>query len=292
MRCSARGVPRSRAPAPAPARHFLRGDRQLTRRPKQRRWDDAQQLVQTGVHYERAPIVEAIIEIRCALPQESTLDDLANMADEEAFPTASKRMIMTGRFDFGPEGVESRASGEQTGHVFRSADDRYLLQSRLDGFSFARTAPYEHWEEFSKVAERHWHRYREVARPERALRVGVRYVNRIDVAGDHVEVKDYLRTAVDVSPYLPQLMSSYFLQIVIPLPQFQCFATVTSTIVGAETVHGNGLILDIDAWRDVDLDLKQTETGTEIEDLLETLRAAKNYVFEASITDATRRLIE
>lgn len=133
-------------------------------------------------------------------------------------PTANKRVIMTGRSDFGPDGVESRASSEQAGHVFRSADELYLLQSRLHGFSFARTAPYAHWEDFSKVAERQWHRYREVARPALAERVGVRYVNSIDVAGDHVEIKDYLRTAVDVLPYLPQVMSSHFLQVVVPLP--------------------------------------------------------------------------
>lgn len=248
--------------------------------------------MRTGVHYPRAPIVEAIIEIRCAIPEVTTLEQLATVVDPEDFPTAERRMSVTGVLEVRPDGVEQTTSGQQTGHVFRAADGRHVLQSRLDGFSFARLAPYDTWETFCRAAERHWHRYREVVAPFRATRLGVRYINRIDVPGEHVEVKDYLRTAVDISPYLPQLMNGYFLQVGIPLPQFRALAAVTSTIVEAESVRGHGLILDIDTAQEVDIDLKDPGAGVDIEARLETLRQAKNYVFEASITDATRRLIE
>lgn len=248
--------------------------------------------MRTGVHYERAPILEAIIEIRCALPPSTSLERLATVVDSQEFPVVEKRVTVTGLLDVRPDGVEQRTSGEHTGHLFRSADGRHVLQSRLDGYSFARLAPYETWESFYEEAERHWFLYREVAQPIRATRIGVRYINRIDVPGEHVEVKDYLRTAIDVSPYLPQLMSGYFLQVGIPLPQFRALAAVTSTIVEAEPMGGTGLILDIDTSHEVDIDLSAPGAGAEIDGRLETLRLAKNYVFEASITDATRRLIE
>ncbi len=268
------------------------GEEELTYGHEHRRWDDAQQLVQIGQQYPRAPIVEAIIEIRCGLPPETTLAELALAADPSGFPVVEKRVVFTGRLDVSAEGIASSTTGEQDGHVFRSQDGHHVLQSRLDGFSFAVVAPYSDWDSFSGLAERHWYRYRDAAKPLTAQRIGVRYINRIEVPGAHVEVKDYLRTAVDVSPYLPQLMNSYFLQVGIPLPQFSASVMVTSTIVEAEAVSGIGLILDIDTWQDVDIDLTHPDAGSQIEQRLGTLRNAKNYVFEASITDATRRLIE
>lgn len=267
-------------------RQLTTGDHEL------RRWDDVPHLVRVGSHYKRAPIAEAIIEIRCELPAETELSDLRDVADENEFPSAEKTLTVTGILDVRPDGVQQTTTGQQTGHVFRSGDGRHILQARLDGFSFACLAPYERWEPFSSEAERHWYRYRIAARPRRATRLGVRYVNKIDVPAEHVEIKDYLRTAVDVSPYLPQSISSYFFQVVVPLSRFRAFATITSAIVDAETERAIGLILDIDTWQEVDIDLGAENSGERIERRLETLRAAKNYVFEACITDATRRLIE
>jgi uncharacterized protein (TIGR04255 family) len=267
-------------------RQLTTGDHEL------RRWDDVPHLVRVGSHYKRAPIAEAIIEIRCELPDETDLSDLEGIGDESEFPTVDKTLTVTGIVDVGPEGVQSTTTGQQTGHVFKSSDGRHILQARLDGFSFACLAPYERWEPFSAEAERHWYRYRAAARPLRARRLGVRYVNKIDVQGEHIEIKDYLRTAVDVSPYLPQSISSYFFQVVVPLSRFRAFATITSAIVEAEAERSIGLILDIDTWQEVDIDFGAETSSQEIERRLETLRAAKNYVFEACITDATRRLIE
>jgi uncharacterized protein (TIGR04255 family) len=267
-------------------RQLTTGDHEL------RRWDDVPHLVRVGSHYARAPIAEAIIEIRCEVSPETDLADLQRVREEREFPTADKTLMVTGVLDVRPDGVQQTTTGQQTGHAFRSADGRHVLQARLDGFSFACLAPYESWEPFSSEAERHWERYRASARPRRATRLGVRYVNKIDVPGQHVEIKDYLRTAVDVSPYLPQSISSYFFQVVVPLSRFRAFATITSAIVDAEAESSIGLILDIDTWQEVDIDLASGTSGEDIERRLETLRGAKNYVFEACITDATRRLIE
>lgn len=255
-------------------------------------WDDVPELVRTGWHYTRAPIAEAIIEIRCDLPADTTLEALAAAAPTEGFPTVEATVTVTGMLEVRPDGIEQRTTGEQTGHLFRSEDGRAVVQARLDGYSFGCLAPYDRWEAFSAEAERHWHRYRDVASPSKARRLGVRYVNRVNIPGQRVEIKDYLRTAVDVSPYLPQMISNFFLQVVVPLPRFRAFATVTSTIVPPEHEDSTSLILDIDTWQDVDVDLAGEAGGQEIASRLEVLREAKNYVFEACITDATRRLIE
>ncbi len=268
------------------------GSDQLTSGHEQRRrWDDLPMLMDVGRHYPNAPIVEAIIEIRCELPTDVTLERLLTAVDADEFPTTDGMFEVTGFVSVDQEGVSGSTQGRQIGHTFRSADGRHVVQSRRNGFAFAALAPYADWETFSATAERCWARYREVASPTRATRLGVRFVNKIVAPSRHIEIKDYLRTAIDVSPYLPQMVNGYFLQVIIPLGQFNATATVTSTIQSADD-ESTSLILDIDTWQDVSLDLIPGKTSGDIEERLNTLRRAKNHVFEACITDATRGLIK
>ncbi len=293
-------VPCSRAPGAATGagtvgtRRVLmksRREQPLAGGHQMRRWDDVPQPVRTGWHYTRAPIVEAIIDVRCDLPPETVLSDLATVP-AEGFGSPEQTYTVTGLLDVRPDGVESRTVNEQTGYIFRSHDNRRIIQSRLDGFSFAHLAPYERWDRLYSDAERHWLRYRDAARPLRVRRLGVRYVNRLEVLGEPIEIADYLRTAVDVSPYLPQMVQGYFLQVILPLSRFRATTAITSAVAPPSAPTQTALILDIDTWQELDVDLSEDGASQAIAEGLASLREAKNYVFEACITDATRRLIE
>ena len=253
--------------------------------------DDLLPHVRTGRHYAHAPITEAVIEVRCELPSDVSLDDLKRVADPAQFSLVGPSLQISGQVNVSEAGITGNTSGEQIGHVFRRNDGRRLIQARLNGFAFSAFTPYDRWEIFSGEVWSNWLNYQSVARPIRATRLGVRYVNRIDVPQSTIEIKDYLRTAVDVSPYLPQIIAGYFLQIVVPLPRFDASATIVSTIVPPPSEYTSSLILDIDTWRDVDITLASSAGYEGLRDQVEVLREAKNYVFEACITDATRGLI-
>jgi uncharacterized protein (TIGR04255 family) len=248
------------------------------------------QQIQAGRHYDRAPVTEAIIEVTCVLDPNVTLEDLARVADPDAF-SASPAFTISGRIDVTPDGIKGDTSGEQVGHVLRRNDGKRAVQSRLNGFAYSIMAPYSNWETFSAEAWQQWQSYAGVAHPATVARLGVRYINRIDVPQPIIEIKDYLRTAVDVSPYLPQSISRYFLQVIVPLPDFDSVATITSTLVPPPSEEQTSLILDIDAWRAVDISLVTRSGEERLRETLNELHDAKNYVFEACITDATRGLI-
>ena len=247
--------------------------------------------VRVGRHYDHAPIAEAILELQCELPPDVTLDQLAHVADPATFSAGGAAIMVTGRVEVGPEGIRGDTSGEAIGHLLRRADGLRIIQSRLNGFAYSALAPYDRWETFSAEARDHWNDYQRVARPIKVSRVGVRYVNKIDIPNPSIEIKDYLRTAVDVSPYLPQMIAGYFLQVVVPLSHFDAMATIVSTIVSPPSADHSSLILDIDTWRTVDIALASTTADEDVTQVLNTLREAKNYIFEACITDATRGLI-
>jgi len=263
----------------------------LTHGSEQPSRSDIPPLVPLGRHYSRAPIVEAIIEVRCELAVDTTLEELAHAVDRTEFPTADQAVEILGQVNISEEGLKSETTGKQIGHVFRRKDDRRIVQSRLNGFAYSALPPYERWESFIAEAWRHWLDYERVSHAVQAVRLGVRYVNKIDIPQESIEIKDYLRTAIDVSPYLPQMMAGYFFQTVLPLQRFDATATITSTTAPPPSEDSTSLILDIDAWKEVAIPLGTSGADEAIREQLDILRQAKNYVFEACITDATRGLI-
>ena len=242
-------------------------------------------------HYEHAPITEAIIELQCDLAPDVTLEDLTRVVDREVFTSESPAVFISGQIEVSPDGIKGDTTGQQIGYLYRRSDGLRVIQSRLNGFAYSVLAPYDRWETFSSEAWEHWQTYREIARPAKVSRLGVRFVNKIDISQASIEIKDYLRTAVDVSPYLPQITASYFLQVVVPLLSFDASATITSTVAPPSSPDATSLILDIDTWRLLDISLEGDTESERLKEALNELRAAKNFVFEACITDATRGLI-
>jgi uncharacterized protein (TIGR04255 family) len=254
---------------------------------------DVRSSGQLHSHYDHAPITEAIIELSCTTAADVSLESLTSVVDHELYTLNRPAILMSGRIEVSPDGIKGDTSGEQIGYVFRRSDGLRVIQSRLNGFAYSALAPYDKWETFSSEAFEHWQAYKGLARPSAISRIGVRFINRINIPKESIEIKDYLRTAVDVSPYLPQVTDRYFLQVVVPLLNFDASATITSTVVAPESPESTSLILDIDTWRQLDISFDEgdSEGDERIRETLSDLRNAKNLVFEACITDATRGLI-
>jgi uncharacterized protein (TIGR04255 family) len=239
-------------------------------------------------HYGHAPIAEAIIDIRCQT--DATLDALQGVVTEPGY-SPERSMNVEQRMGVTSEGVTGETTSTQIGWLFRREDGRRVVHARVDGLGFSWLEPYESWEKFVTEAESHWLDYRVCAKPTQVVRLGVRYVNRIDVPASSVEIKDYLRLGVDVPAYLPQAVSGYFMQVTVPLPSFGCAATITSALLSPNDENTTSLLLDVDTWLASEIDLSEGAEAPGVEAYLGTLRHAKNYVFESCITDATRGLI-
>lgn len=248
------------------------------------------QVISAHHPYPHAPIAEAVIDIRVTLPESVDLDALAKVGDAEssAYPIARKRMEYQSEMSFADEQVTTTDSTQQVGHVFVSTDEKQVFQSRLDGFSFSRLAPYESWEPVETEAFRLWRVYRDVTKPEAITRVAVRYINRIPLpSSDPFELDQYLRTFPEISSDLPQLVESYLMQVQIPLPEYSAtLMMIQTTLVQPD---GYFLVLDNDVAKLVDEPYSKG-TDDKILHWLRELRHAKNEVFEASITNKTRRL--
>ena len=164
--------------------------------------------MQVQKHYEKTPIMEAVIDLRVTLPEGIIVDKLADIHHyiKDKFPIVESFYRGMGAIAFNPgTPITVDTSEQQIGFWFRSEDKLRTFQATLDGFSFNRLAPYVSWEEFSSDAKSLWEIYKEICKPTHVTRAAVRYINQINIPINRlIDLKDYLRTVPEVSPDLPQ----------------------------------------------------------------------------------------
>lgn len=241
-------------------------------------------------HFPRAPIVEALLDVRVELPPSVGSETLASFHSQIArdFPTREVRKTVTGQLELkaGADPV-TRTLVADAGYLFRSRDGLRVVQARRDGFSFSRLKPYTTWDEVVGEAEKLWRSYAALTRPKRVVRLALRYINRIEIPRPVDSLEDYLLIGPAIPKGMLQAPSGFFLRLALSDPHSQSSAIVTETIDEvASTPKLLSIILDIDVSRPVNL----AGSGTELSKSLAPLRSYKNLVFSSSITERCKEL--
>jgi uncharacterized protein (TIGR04255 family) len=241
-------------------------------------------------HFSKAPITEALLDIRASLPPSIDLPRLAVFQDaiRDRYPERIERMQGTLALQMKDGALEEVSKSTSTnGYLFKTADGRQIVQARLDGFTFHRLKPYDRWETLRDEAKAHWRHYMEIATPESVTRIALRYINVLELPLPVTNFKDYILTVPDVAPSLPQELRTFFLRLEIPDDRRHALVIITETIQ-APTGDGKTLpfVFDIDAIRETSFQAG----GAEMWDAFEQLRDLKNEAFFNSLTYKAREL--
>ncbi len=165
---------------------------------------------------------------------------------------SGERRQFTQTFQMG-EGKSSASEPTQhvDGYLLHTADEKQVFQARMDGFSFNRLKPYETWEALRDEAKRLWGLYEEVASPE-IQRIGLHYINKIDIPMPVRDFKDYLAAGPPVPEGRPQGVNSFFTRVVIAEPKFQATAIITQAFEQIVDPNFLPLYLDIDVSKQIE----------------------------------------
>ncbi len=239
--------------------------------------------------YQRAPITEAIIDLQVKQRKGATLADVecVRTGEEQRYVERREVAVASVELQLGAD-AQGPPSRELIGIACASQDHRQVFQSRLNGFTFSRLTPYESWEPFCGEARRLWTIYRERVKPAQVTRLAVRYINRFDLSGPPVELKDFFRTTLEISPDLPQKIDGFFVRVLIPQGDLHAQLLINQTNVQSPAPSVVSVVLDIDLFRDFDVPNDEDS----IWGFFEKLRVRKDEVFEACITDRARELIQ
>lgn len=242
--------------------------------------------------YPNAPIVEAILEIRCDPASATKIDRFEGMMSAEAtrYPLVEHleefKSEVRGPIAPGSRtSVTATAERMTTGMAGISQCRQRVFQARDTSFTFAHMRPYPGWQAFRDEARRLWTLYRSITTPTPLTRVAIRTINRIRLAGPPADPSKYLRTLPLVAPEAGSGVHGFFMQVAVDQPDTGAVALITEAIDRSADLGQVAVILDIDLFLERDLPSSEQELWA----LLERLRHRKDAVFEACITDEARK---
>ncbi|MDF2973676.1 MAG: hypothetical protein K0R61_4126, partial [Microvirga sp.] len=158
-------------------------------------------------------------------------------------------------------------------------------------FATARLAPYPGWEALREIAEVNLTGAKKVIGRRHPSRIGVRYINRIDIPWSQLDGRDlgeFLKLGVALPRDIDRGMSAYSLSVEFREKETDIKVVVRSGTVVPVLIDHFSLMLDLDLILDRDIPGRPEGWW----ERLDLVRKAKNRVFEASITDKVRELFQ
>lgn len=243
-------------------------------------------------HLSRCPIVEALIDLRVSVAEGITGD---------AFEAAVGAMEHRGYFRKGPireqtvllttgtDALQHSATDQLIGTRFHSADERFVAQFTIQGFTVSRLRPYVDWQNLLQEAEALWSIYSRAAQPSAVARVATRYINELLLPGTPLlSLDEYLRAAPSLPPELASPPANFLQRYVVHDRETDAKAIITQARQRPDAVEGVPVLLDLDCF----VERPFGPDGTSAFAVLAQLRALKNRLFFGLVTDLALRLYE
>lgn len=231
----------------------------------------------------KAPITEALIDIRLKLPRSFNVDNFKSIGSQirSEYPKEKTIYLHEAKISYQQKEQNIAASHIVNGYRYESSDGAKIVQLREDGFTFNRLKPYDNWLDIRDESLRLWNFYNDLVKPEYINRIALRYINNLNAPLPMNDFKDYLSCPPEVPEGLPQVIRSFFYRVIIPHSDARITAIITQALEAKVDIKDKiPIILDIDVF-------KMTEEGFLREDMvviLEKLREFKNLIFFSSIT--------
>jgi uncharacterized protein (TIGR04255 family) len=238
--------------------------------------------------YPNPPITEAVLEVRVSATAELAAADLEQLQERyPKYPLKNRKQLIEGIIS-GGESPTSEAKQTHIGFTFTSDDGKQIVQAGVSSFSFSRLSPYQGWDTFASEGRKLWPAYKEVAQPLSVSRIGLRFINRLDLPWPFEDFKEFLRTSPEVSPDMTQLLSNFLMVLESPQDDIKAMMRLSEVLLPPAAENLVSIMLDIDLYRLESLPLEDDS----IWEYLEQLRERKNQIFEACITDKARELFQ
>ncbi len=237
-------------------------------------------------HLPHAPIVEAVIDIRARAAQKLEESSLRSALEPrlEGYGFLDSLREFHGQVKLETGKLPSQVVRDLGWKAvrFRSSDGKHIAQFNRDGFVFSRLDPYVDWEQLYREGLRLWGIFKELAQPVEIQRIGLRYINRIQLPPGELLFEDYIQPA----PPPPLSLDLPFLEFMhhdtLAVPGHAYAINLIRTIQSPQSAGASGiaLILDIDVFTAQPFELDDTLLARR---LLE-MRWLKNKTFFGSIT--------
>lgn len=246
-------------------------------------------------HLNNAPIKEALIDFRVTPEAGLTFDKLQAAIGGKFTGYHEKGPILQQMFavrvDVTAQSHEASHNSQMVGMRFHSADERYVLQCQVHGFTLSRLTPYEDWDHLVAEARRLWAIYCEALQPQTVIRYAARFINDLQLPLKASEsYQKYLNKLVDLPDGTPQAVSRFLQRFELVDVSHNVNVNLTLAMQSQYFVGGAPVpvVLDIDCYGQGELPPDSAEIWIRIA----PLRQIKNDAFFGLLTDSAVELYE
>lgn len=241
--------------------------------------------------YRKPPIVEASFE--CIFEPSKTWSLASPVSLSEHLKSdypAEPTTISSGNLELTTqEGAISpsfRMVPQAQRYQFSSLDGLHLVRASREVLSVHVLAPYPGWPTFRARIEQAMRYYIQAAEPTEVKRMSLRYVNRISLPTETVELSSYFNIPFETPEGLNFTISTFFLRFEAIRPDHTKLIQSFASLPG----EAASIILDLDLIREQPY--KITGFDQILLDEIDLLREIERQVFEAEITDKLRETFD
>jgi uncharacterized protein (TIGR04255 family) len=239
--------------------------------------------------YKNPPLIQAICEYSFEPTQtwDWTVPGLFYTEVKNDFPKKREQNLLQVELQTGANVMPPAIKGGIASVQFLTEDEKTLIQVGPDLVAAHRLRPYTGWENFKPTILRAVEAYTKVAKPSGIRRLGLRFINRIEITGKtEVRIEDYLLAAPKVPDEIPQTFGSWGQRVEIPLTQAGGALILQSGSVPADDGKAVAFMLDLVFVTTINKPLPLGEA----ERRLEIAHTEVERAFETCITDEARKL--
>ena len=241
-------------------------------------------------HLSKAPVVEAVLELRCRVETEwdevHTTKRLRELLPEFTKVESVRTVMHEVAVESGIAPVQNATDLVWTGVVMKTEDEKQIVRFERDRFSFSQLAPYPGWDTFIERALNLWTLRRAEPGHDEIARMGLRFINRIAARGPDEDLQKVL-VAAPVKPVdFPLPIAGFLHRDMFEVPGYDYMVLTTRTIqpVASDAAAVPGLIIDIDVFTTK----PATLTIEELRARLQEMRWLKNKTFFGSLTNEAK----
>lgn len=241
------------------------------------------------MNYINPPVVEAVCEFRLApeTPWDPTIPGLLYERVKDEFPNREQRLIQQLQVEQTPQGLQQKLTTTERA-VLLSGDRKVFIQVGQHLLAINALKPYPTWSGFKPRVERVFRALIEVVAIQKIQRIGLRYINRIEVPARPVDLDEYLEFRLHLGSKLPQNMASLTLGCVLELSDGRDSCRIQLTDAVAEESTFYAFLLDLDYFTNQPELIRPQEALIWVDDAHQRLEE----IFEGCLTDKTRTLFE
>jgi len=242
-----------------------------------------------GRKYKKPPIIEALCEFRFVPGEEwdITFPGLFYEKVRDDFP--KKRTSRRMQFRAISEAEDPHIQQEITEFIqFLQEDEKVLVQVAPNLLSVNHLKPYPTWNEFRPMILDNLCKYREVANPKGITRIGLRYINRIELPGEDIELEEYFDFYPHLGNKLPQEHGSFIVGVQLMFEGGRDILKLELASEKYERPRAFTMLFDLDYF----LNKPDGVSMDKIEEWIEIAHTRVEETFEACITEKLRRLFE